>query len=70
MGRPTLPSCQPLTIAKRSRTLPDAIDYRKYNGFDYAGAPPEIHDRETGLKFACKDMDDDARDARLMRDAA
>ena len=50
--------------------MPDAIDYRKYNGFDYAGVPPEIHDRETSPRFACKDMDYDARDARLMRDAA
>ena len=46
------------------------MDYRKYNGFDYAGVPLEIHDRETSLRFACKDMDDDARDARQMRDAA
>ena len=61
MGRPTRLSNQPLNIVKGSRTMPDATDYRKYYGFDYAGIPPGIRNRETDPMFACNDMDDDAR---------
>jgi arylformamidase len=47
-----------------------ADKYRTYQGTDFADIPSDILDRSTNPMFAYNDMDDDARDAQLKRDAA